>query len=128
MPTEEEMRRWEVDNPEDGPDAVVSDEPMTPEELSAHRKKIADARDADKRHAAGVSARMSSSELRRAGVRIDLPTEAASAHPKDIAYTDGTTLTERLRKRYEESRAGKRTTGTSPPPEAGPEQGGGAGM
>ena len=133
LPTDEEMRRWSIESPEDGPEEPVDSEPMTPEEFARHKAWLAERFEADKRDASGVGPRMSQEQIRAAGVRIDLPTEAASGDPKDIAYADGSTLSERLDARYEARQAAKQQreqppedTGT-PPPEEGEEEGGGSG-
>jgi hypothetical protein len=123
MPTDEEMRGWIIDVPDEGPGPKVSDKPLSPARAKALKARVEQARKDQKRDGAGIAPRMSQEQLRSAGVRIDLPTEAASAEPKDIRYADGTTLVERLRARKEARLAGKPKPKGEEPEK--PEEGGG---
>ena len=88
-PPDDEMRGGMIEPPDTYADWHGNDEQVSAEETVILRS-------------------MTETQIRDAGLRIDLPTEAASPDPQGIAYTDGTTLEERLDRRYEERRGGAR--------------------
>lgn len=100
-PSDEEMKGWRVDPPDEGPAPVTGVLPKA--RAKTLRKRVEEARGLT---GDGIKPAMSTEELRAAGVGIDLPTEAASEDPKGIAYADGTTLEERLERRYQERTQG----------------------
>ena len=104
-PSDEEMLGWVVE-PDEAPDQDVG-EPLSDEEAAELAERVEQARALDRGEPDGIRPAMSREEIAGAGVRIDLPSEAADPDPKDIRYTDGSTLLGRLRLMEKNWKSGK---------------------
>jgi hypothetical protein len=113
IPTEEVMRTWSIEPPDDWGWHDEIGEPLSDIDAAAHRKRIEAARKREatemrEEEPGEVKPAMSTEEIKAAGASADIPTEAAAAEPGDITYSDGSTLLERLRARKEESTSMRR--------------------
>ncbi len=94
------VEEWIPHKPADSADyldrpAPVSLEDLEGEERAEVERRLAEKKKESERHAEKVKRevkpRMSTKELREAGVTIDLPMEPVSSDPQPIRYSDGTT-------------------------------------